>query len=321
MPEKEEMTSKTQLNGHVGQEQIHDLLFSEKLSWQAIIYDLINTEQLDPWDIDLGILAEKFLIKVRELEEANFFVSSKVLFAAALLLRIKSEILLHKYLPSLDDILFGREKEKISVQERLELDEEIPGLMPRTPLPRLRKVSLQELMASLGKAINTEQRRIKRIVIERQREIEAGITLPKRRINVHDKMEEIYKLIKKLFSEKNSKMAFSNIAGKSKEEKIEAFMPLLHLDTQHKVVLEQENQFDEIWVWMKSHYDGVNAEELERMQREVEREIEEIAVEKIIEEGLSEESGEENGEIEDDVDEGDGILDELKGRDDEVNGE
>jgi len=41
----------------VGQEQIHGLLFSDKLSWQAIIYDLINSEQLDPWDIDICLLS------------------------------------------------------------------------------------------------------------------------------------------------------------------------------------------------------------------------------------------------------------------------
>src|SRR3990167_11480127 len=92
----------------VGQEQIHGLLFGDQLSWQAIIYDLINTEQLDPWDIDLVVLSVKFLEKVRELEEANFFVYSKVLFAASLLLRIKTEIVLNQYLPNLDDILFGR---------------------------------------------------------------------------------------------------------------------------------------------------------------------------------------------------------------------
>jgi hypothetical protein len=69
----------------VGQEQIHDLLFEEKLSWQSIIYDLINTEQLNPWDINIAVLSQKYLERVRELEEANFFISSKVLLAASLL--------------------------------------------------------------------------------------------------------------------------------------------------------------------------------------------------------------------------------------------
>ena len=81
-------------NSKVGQDQIHELIFSNKLSWQAIIYDLINTEQLDPWDINLSLLANKYLEKIRILEESNFFISSKVLLAAALLLRMKSEILL-----------------------------------------------------------------------------------------------------------------------------------------------------------------------------------------------------------------------------------
>src|SRR3989338_4821530 len=137
----------------VGQEQIHGLLFGNELSWHSIIYDLINSEQLDPWDIDICLLSNKYLETVRKLEEANFFVSSKVLFAASLLLRIKSEILLNHYLPSLDDILFGNKAEKKYTQERLELDEEIPELVPRSPLPRYKKVTLQELMMALGKAI------------------------------------------------------------------------------------------------------------------------------------------------------------------------
>ena len=59
----------------VGQEQIHGLLFGEKLSWQAIIYDLINTEQLDPWNIDISLLSNRYLGKIKELEGHNFFIS------------------------------------------------------------------------------------------------------------------------------------------------------------------------------------------------------------------------------------------------------
>src|SRR3989344_1843208 len=111
----------------INQEQIQALLFEEKLSWRSIIYDLINSEQLDPWNIDLSLLSEKYLEKVRLLEEANFFVSSNVLLAASLLLRLKSEILLTQDIPTLDDILFGKKEEKTYGQERIEFDENIPG--------------------------------------------------------------------------------------------------------------------------------------------------------------------------------------------------
>ena len=51
-------------NYSVKQEQIHDLLFNREIDWQEIIYDLINTEQLDPWDININILTEKYLEKI-----------------------------------------------------------------------------------------------------------------------------------------------------------------------------------------------------------------------------------------------------------------
>jgi len=254
----------------IGQEQIHELLFGEKLSWQAIIYDLINTEQLDPWDIDISLLSRKYLEKVRQIEETNFFVSSKVLLAASLLLRIKSEILLNRDLPSLDDILFGKEEEKKYTQERIELDEDIPELIPRTPLPRFRKVSLQELMTALGKAIKTENRRIKKEVVMRQRLREAEDIIPKNVINLSKKIKDIYGKIKDIFSRREERLAFSELVNMTKEDKIIAFVSLLHLDTQQKIWLEQDNHFEEIWILMKGLYEKQNKKKLDKLREEVE---------------------------------------------------
>ncbi len=176
----------------IGNEHLYDILTSKEVSWQAIIHDLINTGQLDPWNIDLALLANKYLEKIKLLEETNFFVSSKVLLAASLLLRIKSEILLDDYIKSIDDILFGKKEEK-RVFERIVIDEnELPILYPKTPMPRMRKVSLQELMSALGKAINTENRRIRKEIVERQAGREAELVLPKAsRINHRDSIRKL----------------------------------------------------------------------------------------------------------------------------------
>ncbi|MDP1695649.1 MAG: segregation/condensation protein A [archaeon] len=253
----------------IGQEQIHTLLFGEKLSWQAIIYDLINTEQLNPWDIDLSILANKYLEKVRALEESNFFVSSKVLLAAALLLRMKSEILLERDIKSLDDILFGKKEEKKYVQERIELDEDIPELIPRTPLPRFKKVTLEELMSALNNAIKTETRRIKKVILTRQQEIETALSLPKQRININDRIKIVYSKLKAIFTEREEKLPFTELAGKSSDERIATFMPLLYLDNQHKIWIEQEGFLEEIYILLKHIYEKQNKEELEAMKKEV----------------------------------------------------
>ncbi len=254
----------------VSQEQIHDLLFTEKISWQAIIYDLINTEQLDPWDVNLTVLSQKYLEKVRLLEEANFFISSKVLLAASILLRLKSEIILSRDLPGLDEILYGKKEERKYVQERIELEEEIPGLIPRTPLPRFRKVTLHELMSALGNAIKTENRRIKRHIVLRQYEMEAQIPLTRGHINLREKIRNIYGKLKEIFTDRTEKLAFSELVNLSREDKLTSFVSLLHLDTQQKVWLEQEGHFQEIWILLKKMYEEQNKEMLARLRAEVE---------------------------------------------------
>jgi len=233
----------------IGQEQFQSFVFEDKMGWQEIIYDLINTEQLDPWDIDLFVLAQKYLVKIKELEEANFVVSSKVLLVCALLLRIKSDILLNKYMKSIDDILFNKKQE---IQEKLKVTgfedfDDIPELVPRTPLPRLKKVSLQELMAALNKAVQTEERRVVKKEVEKEMYERTQLFLPKKSVNLLERIKNMHSKVIGLF-QKQDKIPFSNISGDKKEDKINAFIPLLHLDTQKKLWLHQESYLEEIWI-------------------------------------------------------------------------
>ena len=244
-----------------------------------ILVELAKAGEIDPWDIDISLLSQKYLERVKSLEEADFFVSSKVLLATALLLRMKSEILLYHHIPTLNELLFGKKEDKKYIQERIDLEESIPELIAKTPLPRFRKVTLNELMQALGKAINTENRRIQRIVIGKQHEFEAALAIPKHKINLKDQIKKVYGRIKDIFSQREEKLAFSEIAGKSDEEKVATFVPLLHLDNQHKVWLEQEKHFEEIWILTKSLYEKKNAVMLEEMRKEAESYMKELSKE------------------------------------------
>ncbi len=237
----------------VGQAEVHDLLFNREIGWREIIYDLINTEQLDPWNIDISILSQGFLERIQKYEETDFFVSSKVLLAAALLLRIKSELILSRYMRSIDDILFGEKEVKKSVLERIELDEEIPDLIPRSPLPRFRKVTLNELIESLNKAIITENRRIKKAIVDNNALRETGISLPKKKYNLKNRLEGIHGKIINYFkkNESEKKVPYSEIVGDNREERALAFFPILQLENNGKLWLEQETHFEEIHIWLK----------------------------------------------------------------------
>ena len=263
---------------NVKQQQVHDILFNREIGWQEIIYDLINTEQLDPWDINIMILTEKYLETLQKLEEADFFISSKVLLAASLLLRIKSEILLNQYIKSIDEILFGKKEFLDSKKlERIELNEQIPELIPKSPMPRFKRVSLKELMEALSKALTTENRRIKKEIVKSSALREVGISFPKRKLNIRDKIKQIFsKIIYSLEEDKNEKkINYNNIIGEEKHERIFSFAPLLYLEHQKKIWLEQNNHFGDIYIWERKTYLKYNPDPFKEL-RDIENTEEEI---------------------------------------------
>jgi len=261
----------------IKQQQVHDILFNREIGWQEIIYDLINTEQLDPWDIDIMILTEKYLETLQKLEEADFFVSSKVLLAASLLLRIKSEILLNQYIKSIDEILFGKKEYLDSKKlERIELNEQIPELIPKSPMPRFKRVSLKELMEALNKAIITENRRIKKEIVKSNAIREVGISFPKRKLSIQDKIKQIFsKIIYSLEENKNDpkgdssgekKIHYTSIVGEEKHERIFSFAPLLYLEHQKKIWLEQNEHFGDIYIWERKTFWEANGDPFKELR-------------------------------------------------------
>jgi segregation and condensation protein A len=231
----------------IGQNQFFDLITGEELSWQSIIYDLIKTEQLDPWDIDIGILAEKYVEIIQNLEEADFFISSKVLLACSLLLRLKSEILVNSYIKSLDESLYGRKVEEKPEIERLNIEEgELPNLIPRTPMARHRKVTLKELMGALNKAIDTENRRIKREIKGHQTKKAILKVMPKEGyISLKIRVKKIFGVLKNHIENGNEHIKFSHLASE-REEKLASFIPILHLSNNEEIYLKQQKHFGDI---------------------------------------------------------------------------
>jgi len=252
-------------DNRINQNQFFDLITGEELSWQSIIYDLIKTEQLDPWDIDLGILAQKYVTTIQQLEDADFFISSKVLLACSLLLRLKSEILINSYIQDLNDALYGRKDEKRYELERIEIDEdELPILTPRTPMARHKKVTLKELMKALDHAINTENRRIKKEIKGRQAQKSILAVMPKGNfVPLKIRVKSIFGIVDNHLKQGNDHMKFSHLA-ESKEEKLASFVPILHLSNRGKIFLRQPVHFQDIHMTLKIH-----DQELKELEQEL----------------------------------------------------
>ncbi|MBT3463566.1 segregation/condensation protein A, partial [archaeon] len=259
----------------------------KKPDWQGIIYELINSEQLDPWDMDIVILTDRYFEKIEELEEMDFYVSSKILLAAALLIRIKSEFLLNKHIKSIDEVLFGKKQEIKPQFERIEIDEsELPLLMPKTPLSRHRKVTLNELMFALNKAINTESRRIKREVAVKRAHKLSHVDIPQfKRIDLSDRIKQFYARVLnsvKKSDEKAEKIKYSKLVGTEKEEKLACFLPLLHLSNTRKLWLEQSEHLDEIWIFLYQYFEKNRETFIQDLEKDIEEMKQELAIDEAI---------------------------------------
>ena len=72
-------------------DKIYNMLIQkDEITWQSILLDLIKSEQMNPWDMNISLLSQRYLETVRKMQDANFLISGKILLACALLLKIKS---------------------------------------------------------------------------------------------------------------------------------------------------------------------------------------------------------------------------------------
>jgi len=200
---------------------------------------------MDPWDIDISLLAKRYLNTIRKLKEMNFFISGKILLASAILLKIKSTKLLTEGIAEFDSQLFETNEDLLKEEpEKFIVDrEEAPKLLVKTPQARKRKITLNDLMEALQKALLVNERRSFRKL--REKEIEKA-EIPEKKIDITILIKNLYKKIKEFFSRKE-KLTFSKLVGSDrKEDKIYTFIPLLHLTDQGKVDLEQKEHFGEI---------------------------------------------------------------------------
>lgn len=233
------------------EDQILELLIEkQEIDWKQIIYDLVNSNGMSPWDVNISALAQKFIEKIRKYKEMDLKISGKVLLAAAILLRIKSKRLVGDDLTEFDRLMASVEefsgeniydelekeiysKEKQGFTEKFEL-------MPRTPLPRKRKVSVQDLIIALEKALEVKNRRFNKIH-------SVDIRMPEKRLDISAAIGSLYEKIRNFFSGAKGLLTFSQLLpSQNKMDKVYTFIPLLHLCNDRKIVLDQENNFGEI---------------------------------------------------------------------------
>ncbi len=250
----------------MGTKKIYDAIFSEDdIKWQSIIYELIRNKKVDPWDIDLSKFSEEYLATISKLKNLNFRISGKVVFAAALMLKIKTNhlgledfILLtndEDELPE-EEFEYG-EDEYIDPDERkiMDLAKHIRHntkkkylIEPRTVRPRNRKVTVVELMSALKKAIEVDKRReVRRVRLDP--EIAPEDIFVSKKDLLTDRIKLLDKKIIEIFGKTKAKILFEHLLDTGDEnDRVQTFLPILHLANSGKLNIHQEKAFENIYL-------------------------------------------------------------------------
>jgi len=224
----------------VEEENILQLII-QKESWEEVLYHIVSLENLDPWNIDLVKLTERFMEYINKMEQLDFRIPAKIIFVAAILLRLKADYL----------SIFEEEEKFEEVEQKqkemvdLGIDPELIKLgIPMKRMPK-RQVTLDELIIALKKAMVVKERREERRFLIQQRlrleVVEEDITK-----RIEDMMKEIDELMRKM---QDNKLKFRDVVKKwNRDEIVKKFIPMLHLDHNQKIECSQEDFFKEIYI-------------------------------------------------------------------------
>ncbi len=211
-------------------------------TWRELLLELVNSNQIDPWNVDIILIADKYLEKVKELATIDLRLPANIILATSLLLRFKSDALSLEETRVEDGIGFEEE-----LGPRQLIAEDIPALVTRMNKPRERKITLQELMAAVEQLVNSTDS--KQLMLPIPKTLELQLPLE----TLHELIQKMYAVANELKDEKGE-LKFSSLLDPAKLREdtghhvTTRLMPVLHLVQERKVDISQEKPFTEITI-------------------------------------------------------------------------
>ncbi len=221
----------------------------EKESWEDVIYYIVSLEQLNPWDVDLVKLTESFIKFLQNAKDLDFRIPAKVVFVAAILLRLKADFLSIFEEDEEDDVEKMLKEEKPFAE--LGIDPNLVQLgYPMRRVPK-RQVTLEELISALRSALEVRERKETRVRVLKER---LDVNIHREEEDMTIRTEKMLKEIDEIMQRHHKdKIEFSDMVKEWKRDKvIQKFIPMLHLEHDGKIVSEQEDFFKKILISKKS---------------------------------------------------------------------
>jgi len=138
------------------EQNLLEMILKEE-SWEELIYNIVSYEDLDPWDIDIIKLTDSFLKYIEGLKTLDFRIPAKVVLVAAILLKLKSDILSPLKVEGTE--YYSEDMKMLDEYEQIKLELENMELKPPMERHVKRKVTIDELIDALRKAMKVKQKK------------------------------------------------------------------------------------------------------------------------------------------------------------------
>lgn len=210
-----------------------------KPTWKDILLELIASNRVDPWNIDLVDLSDAFISKVREMEDMDFVIQANVILAASILLKYKSDYLRFlSYQSELDEFP--------AAEEEPEPIGELPSLEMSSRIPPRRQITMEELIGEMEKIIKYDDM-AERVRVPRGSIVDT-IDLE---LSEHDLENDLGRIMDSVRKQTDPAgwSLFSNVVkGYDIRQTVYTLLCLLYLVQQEKLDLKQDKIYGEIFI-------------------------------------------------------------------------
>jgi segregation and condensation protein A len=219
-----------------------------------ILVRMAERGEIDPWNIDIVEVTDRFLRELDELRQRDLRISGRTLFYASVLLRMKSEHLGEPIdeegtpddegFPEPDEPGFDG-REYLGPVERLE--REIRRRIERKHL-RTRPVTLYELIRMLKTAEREEcrRRRTRHVVKEPDVDVDEVVGVAHEE-GFHAASAAVWQGWEDI-SPAHEKVSLSDLCGALGRSVPDVYIPLLFLMLEGRLAISQKDFFDEVFI-------------------------------------------------------------------------
>jgi chromatin segregation and condensation protein Rec8/ScpA/Scc1 (kleisin family) len=217
-------------------------------TWEGVLERL--TSDMDPWDIDIAVLAHRYRDYVQALRELEFEIPGRMVLTCSILLRMKSDDLLAMERPTDRDGLVAELED--AIDQDLETWE-IPSDPDEFYLPVLRRpkrqVTILDLRNALAAAMKVSRRRAERLI--GYVELEENDPFENYEIGGTDfagRLRVLFDKIKDLLSGRRVLSFFRLLDRGDKLERVERFFEILHLAAEGQITCSQAEFLGDILI-------------------------------------------------------------------------